>query len=199
MCGSPGSGKSTFYWTRLKLLGYERINQDNLKTVSACRLRNLRFSTNAGSTAGQMCKGSLGDARWKQVCSHWYASLVPQIREGLILEELDNTNADLETRALWVHLAHKLDVPIRCVHFPAPAKLCQHNDTVRALSTSKFNPEKRSILPHSAFTGFASRFKEPKLTEGFQDVIRVEFQVQVCSGMLFLAILRLANISCVDI
>ncbi len=76
-----------------------------------------------------------------------------------------------------MQLAHKFAVPIRCVHFPAPAQLCQHNDTVRALNISKFNPEKRSILPHSAFTGFNSRFKEPKVKEGFQDVIKVEFQV----------------------
>ncbi|CAD6571469.1 MAG: hypothetical protein ASARMPREDX12_004546 [Alectoria sarmentosa] len=130
LCGSPGSGKSTFYWTELKPLGYERINQDTLKTRDKC------------------------------------------------LKHLDNTNADQETRAIWVQLAQKFAVPIRCLYFPALAKLCQHNDTVRALSTSKFNPENRSILPHSAFTGFASRFKEPKVTEGFQDIIKVEFQVQ---------------------
>lgn len=34
-CGSPGSGKSTFYWNNLEPLGYERVNQDILKTV--CR------------------------------------------------------------------------------------------------------------------------------------------------------------------
>lgn len=32
-CGSPGVGKSTFYWSHLKPLGYERVNQDILKTV----------------------------------------------------------------------------------------------------------------------------------------------------------------------
>lgn len=32
-CGSPGSGKSTFFWKRLAPLGYERVNQDILKTV----------------------------------------------------------------------------------------------------------------------------------------------------------------------
>ena len=33
LCGSPGSGKSTFYWKHLQPLGYERVNQDILKTV----------------------------------------------------------------------------------------------------------------------------------------------------------------------
>ena len=47
LCGSPGSGKSTFYWTKLKLLGYERINQDTLKTVRTspsvqCCISNLK-------------------------------------------------------------------------------------------------------------------------------------------------------------
>lgn len=32
-CGSPGAGKSTFFWKNLEPLGYERVNQDILKTV----------------------------------------------------------------------------------------------------------------------------------------------------------------------
>ena len=107
----------------------------------------------------------------------------------------DNTNADHETRAVWVQLARKFAVPIRCIHFPAPAQLCQHNDTFRALSAREFNPEKRSILPHSAFAGFNSRFKEPKVQEGFQDIIKVEFQVRDYSGKLVLLLrLRSANV-----
>ena len=35
-CGPPGSGKSTFYWNHLKPLGYERINQDTLKSRDKC-------------------------------------------------------------------------------------------------------------------------------------------------------------------
>ena len=31
---SPSAGKSTFYWNHLQPLGYERVNQDTLKTVS---------------------------------------------------------------------------------------------------------------------------------------------------------------------
>lgn len=89
----------------------------------------------------------------------------------------DNTNADPETRAVWVQFAQKHKIPIRCIYFTAPAKLCEHNDAVRALAGSDFNPEMRIILPHSAFAGFASRFKEPQMQEGFQDIVHIEFEV----------------------
>ncbi|KAI5462046.1 DNA kinase/phosphatase Pnk1 [Mariannaea sp. PMI_226] len=35
-CGPPGAGKSTFYWNHLEPLGYQRINQDTLKTRDKC-------------------------------------------------------------------------------------------------------------------------------------------------------------------
>lgn len=87
----------------------------------------------------------------------------------------DNTNADPETRALWVEVANMSKVGIRCVWFRTPLYLCEHNDAVRA--HNKFlNPEARQALPKLAFTGFASRYKEPQLKEGFQDIIEVDFK-----------------------
>jgi bifunctional polynucleotide phosphatase/kinase len=38
-CGSPGAGKSTWYQQYLKPLGYERVNQDILKSVRCIPLR----------------------------------------------------------------------------------------------------------------------------------------------------------------
>lgn len=39
------------------------------------------------------------------------------------------------------------------------------------------NPEKRQMLPKIAFTGFASRYREPRVEEGFQDITKVDFEV----------------------
>lgn len=97
-CGSPGAGKSTFYWQHMETLGYQRVNQDILKTRDKC------------------------------------VKVATQHLEDKKAVVVDNTNADIETRAVWIQLAKRLQVPIRLVHFTAPAKLCEHNDTLRSLS-----------------------------------------------------------------
>ncbi|KAK0256084.1 DNA kinase/phosphatase Pnk1 [Friedmanniomyces endolithicus] len=140
-CGSPGAGKSTFYWAHMSPLGYERVNQDILKSRDKC----MKVATQ-------------------------------HVEDGKPVV-VDNTNADIETRASWVGLATKLKVPIRLVHFTATVKLCEHNDTVRALAGELMNPEKRTLLPKVAFTGFASRYRAPKIEEGFQDITTVDFKV----------------------
>lgn len=96
-CGSPGAGKSTFYWRRLEPLGYERVNQDLLKSRDRCMKVAREFLADGKAVA------------------------------------VDNTNADIETRAAWIALARAAKVPIRLVLFTASAKLCEHNDVVRAL------------------------------------------------------------------
>ncbi|KAL9119120.1 MAG: hypothetical protein Q9187_004323 [Circinaria calcarea] len=146
LCGSPGAGKSTFYWQRLQPLGYERVNQDILKTRDRCRKVALDYLNSQKSVA------------------------------------IDNTNADVDTRAVWVQLAQRLGLPIRCLYFTAPIKLCEHNDTVRALHDGLLNPEKRSILPHSAFSSFSSRFREPQNDEGFQDIMQIAFEVIIADS-----------------
>ncbi|KAE8144904.1 polynucleotide kinase 3'-phosphatase [Aspergillus avenaceus] len=138
-CGSPGAGKSTFYWDYLEPLGYERVNQDILKTRQKCI---------------QVAKDHLTARR----------SVV-----------VDNTNADPETRNHWIKVSKDLNIPIRCVYFSASSSLCRHNNAVRA--ANKFmNPESRVSLPGIAFGDFARRFKEPSMSEGFSDIVRVDFR-----------------------
>ncbi|KKY29994.1 putative bifunctional polynucleotide phosphatase kinase [Diaporthe ampelina] len=138
-CGPPGAGKSTFYWRYLKPLGYERVNQDILKSKDKCF---------------RAAKGHLEDGEPVAV---------------------DNTNPDPEVRGQWIDLARTAGVPIRCVWFKTPVSIAEHNDVVRALNRD-MNPEARAALPKLAFNGFASRFRQPKTNEGFQDVVEVDFQ-----------------------
>jgi bifunctional polynucleotide phosphatase/kinase len=39
------------------------------------------------------------------------------------------------------------------------------------------NPEKRTLLPKMAFSSFASRYRPPRIEEGFQDITTVDFKV----------------------
>ncbi|KJR83120.1 bifunctional polynucleotide phosphatase/kinase [Sporothrix schenckii 1099-18] len=137
-CGPPGAGKSTFFRTHLAPLGYERVNQDTLKTKEKCL-----------KAAAAHLQGG--------------ASVV-----------VDNTNPDPATRALWVDLAKKAGVAVRCVWFTTSPATCEHNDAVRALNKA-LNPDNREALPRIAFNGFFSRFREPKPAEGFADITQVAF------------------------
>ncbi|KAJ5947070.1 hypothetical protein N7466_000085 [Penicillium verhagenii] len=140
-CGSPASGKSTYYRNNLQPLGYERVNQDILKSRPKC---------------------------------------VKVAREHLEAKKsvvIDNTNADLETRLVWITLAKELAVPIRCVHLLSPPELCRHNNAVRA-ANKEMNPEARTSLPVIAFFDFQRRYKEPRLEEGFEDITTVEFRFE---------------------
>lgn len=38
------------------------------------------------------------------------------------------------------------------------------------------------MLPKMAFAGFAKRFQKPSLSEGFQDIVQVDFQVSLSPG-----------------
>lgn len=50
-CGPPGAGKSTFYWKQLEPLGYERVNQDALKTREKCIQAAKEHLDNGASVA----------------------------------------------------------------------------------------------------------------------------------------------------
>ncbi len=140
-CGSPGAGKSTFYWNHLQPLGYERVNQDILKTVSLIMLPRMPIIV-----LSKVVVISEIDAFSWPPSTFARAGPWPSVRRfpvrarsppPLTLEGPDNTNAEPEIRAKWVDLARKYKIPIRCVWFTASTDLCRHNSAVRALYGGK--------------------------------------------------------------
>lgn len=87
---------------------------------------------------------------------------------------IDNTNADVETRAHWISLANKHQVPIRCIWFKTQPAVAEHNNAVRAMN-KQLNFEARELVPKIAFKSYDKRFKEPQKSEGFAEVIQQEF------------------------
>lgn len=148
-CGSPGAGKSTFYWKQVEPLGYVRVNQDILKTVCA-NVQNWR--ANLIFAARKMYQGCRRAFRQRQVSCHRYVILQDRKTPyGTCSDDprvLDNTNADSEVRSKWVELAATHSVPIRCVLFTASSELCEHNDVVRALNNVVCAPFPTNIPIH---------------------------------------------------
>ena len=51
-------------------------------------------------------------------------------------------------------------------------------------SRAQMNPESRQMLPKLAFTGFASRYLQPTITEGLEDITTVDFTVSPAAPYL---------------
>lgn len=124
-------------------MGYARVNQDILKSVrvlksdrSTCLRFLPRSWSNPLETARELLEVGYGIHRRRHKCRRRYVpgNHLDAQRTAPLTLAADNTNADAQTREYWVQLANKLKVPIRCVLFTAPPKLCEHNDTVRAMN-----------------------------------------------------------------
>ena len=140
-----------------------------------------------------MCESCYGTPSSRPLSRSWYYHPTFE-RRNILIASTDNTNADPETRAVWVQVARSQNIPIRCILFTASPKLCEHNDSVRAFNSEmvwfpnwivddssndhpQMNPEKRTKLPPVAFRSFVDRFRKPDLSEGFQDITPVDFKV----------------------
>ncbi|KAJ8585213.1 PNK3P-domain-containing protein [Rhizopogon salebrosus TDB-379] len=87
---------------------------------------------------------------------------------------VDNTNRDVATRKHYLDLAKKLKIPVRCFVFTGSIDLAWHNNLYRAY-VHPSTESRRDILPYLAFIGFRDNCEEPQLTEGFSEIIKVNW------------------------
>ncbi|EIE89353.1 hypothetical protein G6F46_005521 [Rhizopus delemar] len=83
---------------------------------------------------------------------------------------IDNTNPEIATRQLYINLAQKANVPVRCLYFGQNEDLAQHNNYYRAIHKSN-----RDLISSIVFRTFKSKFQEPTLKEGFSEIKHVNF------------------------
>ncbi|KAF2465858.1 PNK3P-domain-containing protein [Lindgomyces ingoldianus] len=89
---------------------------------------------------------------------------------------IDDTNTTAAARKLWISLASRFKIRVYAIHFTTPADLCLHNDSVRALGGDQTKEEQRKVFPRTRFKDIISRFSEPQNTEGFEEVVKLDFE-----------------------
>lgn len=82
---------------------------------------------------------------------------------------IDNTNPTIKIRKEYVDMARECQVPVKCLWFSAQLPLAQHLNVHRSITKNMYR------LPQVAFSTYHSRFQEPTLNEGFQEVVKIPF------------------------
>lgn len=83
---------------------------------------------------------------------------------------IDNTNPNRETRKLYIDIAKKYNVPIRCFWLNVPIEIIRHLNKVRTIMGAQY-------IPDIAINIFFKKFEEPLPVEGFDLVVSVDFTV----------------------
>lgn len=76
----------------------------------------------------------------------------------------------MDTRAEYIKIAQKHDWPVRCFYFVADEHLCRHNNYYRHITQGD-----RELLSEIVFRTFKSRFQEPTMDEGYQEIKKINF------------------------
>eukprot|EP01105_Mastigella_eilhardi_P001023 TRINITY_DN1129_c0_g1_i1.p1 TRINITY_DN1129_c0_g1~~TRINITY_DN1129_c0_g1_i1.p1 ORF type:complete len:550 (+),score=127.44 TRINITY_DN1129_c0_g1_i1:268-1917(+) len=84
---------------------------------------------------------------------------------------IDNTNPGRATRAPYLTLAKKFDVPVRCFWFQTGEQLAKHLNVLR----EKLTRGAVSRIPRIAYNVFTSRFEEPTMAEGFTEIKKINW------------------------
>jgi len=84
---------------------------------------------------------------------------------------VDNTNPSSSARAEYILIAKKFKIPVRCFHFTTDIEIAEHLNHVRVRESSG-NTKK---IPAVAYNSFKKNFEPPSPSEGFSEIIQIDF------------------------
>lgn len=92
---------------------------------------------------------------------------------------VDNTNPEKADRKLFIDVAKKHNVPVRCFYFNATKELATHLDTQRKINEGREHLSKR--VGRIPIATFFKKLQEPETKEGFSNVEEVSFVAKFVS------------------
>ncbi|CAL1547555.1 unnamed protein product [Lymnaea stagnalis] len=92
---------------------------------------------------------------------------------------VDNTNLSKDERARYVECAKKVQVPCRCFVFTTTIEHCRHNEKFRQITD-----ESHAKINEMIFNKVKSKFQEPSMSEGFSEIVQVNFVPKFSSSSL---------------
>ncbi|VIO86275.1 Uncharacterized protein BM_BM16889 [Brugia malayi] len=85
---------------------------------------------------------------------------------------VDNTNADRESRKRYINLGKSFGADLRCFLFNCTLEQAAHNCKYRVIVDAE---EKQIEVGQMILNGYKKKFEEPKLSEGFSSIVKVNF------------------------
>eukprot|EP00299_Pterocystis_sp_00344_P009966 c4353_g1_i1.p1 GENE.c4353_g1_i1~~c4353_g1_i1.p1 ORF type:complete len:429 (-),score=98.50 c4353_g1_i1:94-1380(-) len=82
---------------------------------------------------------------------------------------IDNTNPSKQKRAVFRALCDTRGLPCRCFVMKTPREVCEHNNMLRERTKGVKH------VPSIAYNMFQKNFQEPDLSEGFDEIVHVDF------------------------
>ncbi|KAL3316254.1 hypothetical protein Ciccas_005100 [Cichlidogyrus casuarinus] len=106
---------------------------------------------------------------WQKCCS----LMVGHLEKGKSVV-VDNTNVDKESRSRYILAAKKHDanIKIRAFLMQTSSDQCKHNELYRQLTGSNHQAISTMVL-----NMMKKKFEEPEKSEGFDEIIKVPFQI----------------------
>ncbi|KAL5346492.1 DNA kinase/phosphatase Pnk1 [Pseudogymnoascus australis] len=81
---------------------------------------------------------------------------------------IDDCNLDKPSRATWIDMARRLNVPVLAAEFTASSDLCLHNDSA--------GPKGQQIFPRTKFRELEKWLEVPTIEEGFSEIVKIGFE-----------------------
>ncbi|KAG9121788.1 hypothetical protein FRC07_002107 [Ceratobasidium sp. 392] len=194
--GPPGCGKSTLFKRQFEPFGYIHINQDTLKTKPRCLKETERVLSEKGKcVVDNTNKDKSTRAEYLAIAKKlkirarciyldqpievaWHNNMYRAFHAPR--EEAGPTVVESVTAATTTTVVEDREPSSDEGAKPKgkgkkPAKKKTTKTTTETTTTTATVPTPRSLVPWIAYTMFRSKFQEPEMSEGFEEVVKVGF------------------------